>query len=349
MQLNARKAKAGIAQLTRILTLPKHDRPANDTTTAEPVQRLDRRENRWQSIANWLAGNPKVAFGLGIVGFFVLVAILGPTIVQHDPNAFSPDVLQPPSAAHWLGTTQTGQDVFAQVVDGTRVSLFLGFVAGFLATMISVIIGLIAGYFGGLIDDMLSLFMNIFLVVPALPLAVVLAAYFPFRGPLPVAIIVTITGWAWGARVLRAQTLPMRRREFVEAARASGETTLRIIFVEILPNEIAIIAAGLVGTVIYAVLAQVGLEFLGLGDVTIISWGTMFYWAQNNEALLLGAWWWFLAPGFCVALLGAGLAFINFGIDELANPRLRKERKQRRGRFTPPTAGSSAQVRKAAA
>src|SRR5207237_4883153 len=163
------------------------------------------------------------------------------------------------------------------------------------------------------------------LVIPALPLAIILAAYFPFRGPLPVAIIVTSTGWAWGARVLRAQTLSMRRREFVEAARASGETSLRIIFAEILPNVIAIVAAGLVGTVIYAILAEVGLEYLGLGDVTTVSWGTIFYWAGNNDAILLGAWWWIIPPGLCIALLGAGLAFINFGIDEIANPRLRKE------------------------
>ena len=132
---------------------------------------------------HWLAANPKVAFGLGVVGFFFLVAILGPIFVQQNPLAFGPDVLQAPSAAHWLGTTQTGQDVFAQVVVGTRVSVLLGFVAGLLATCISVIIGLAAGYFGGLIDDLLSLLMNVFLVIPALPLAVVLAAYFPFRGP----------------------------------------------------------------------------------------------------------------------------------------------------------------------
>jgi peptide/nickel transport system permease protein len=277
-----------------------------------------------------LAANPKVAIGLGIVGFFLLVAILGPLIIHQDPTALSSDVLQPPSSAHWLGTTQTGQDVFSQVVVGTRTSMLLGIGTGLMATIISVIVGLIAGYCGGLIDDMLSLVINIFLVVPAIPLAIIIAAYFPFRGPLPIAIIVTITGWAWGARVLRAQTLSLRRREFVEAARASGETTLRIIFAEILPNEIAVVAAGLVGTMIYAILAQVGLEFLGLGDVTTVSWGTIFYWAQNNEALLLGAWWWFLAPGLCVALLGAGLAFINFGIDELANPRLRKERRAKK-------------------
>jgi peptide/nickel transport system permease protein len=316
--------------MTSPLVLPKDDLSTSGITIVDNTQLMPQRESRWRRVASWLAINPKVAFGLGIVGFFVLVAILGPIVIQHDPNAFSSDILQPPSAAHWLGTTQTGQDVFAQVVDGTRVSVLLGLGAGFLATIISVIIGLTAGYFGGVVDDLLSLLINIFLVIPALPLAVVLAAYFPFRGPLPVAIIVTFTGWAWGARVLRSQTLSMRRREFVEAARASGETTPRIIFAEILPNEIAIIAAGLVGTVIYAILAQAGLEFLGLGDVTIISWGAMFYWAQNNEALLLGAWWWFLAPGCCVALLGAGLAFINFGIDELANPRLRRERRAKK-------------------
>lgn len=339
MQLKDGKAKAGAAQETPLLVLPEDN----------SAQQMMQRESRWRTTANWLAGNPKVAFGLSIVGFFVLVAILGPMIIQHNPNAFSSDTLQPPSITHWLGTTQTGQDVFAQMVVGTRVSLLFGFGAGFLATIISVIIGLTAGYFGGLVDDILSLFMNIFLVVPALPLAIVLAAYFPFRGPLPVAIIVTITGWAWGARVLRAQTLSMRRREFVEAARAVGESTLRIIFAEILPNVIAIIAAGLVGTVIYAILAEAGLEFLGLGDVTTISWGTMFYWAQNNEALLLGAWWWFLAPGCCVALLGAGLAFINFGIDELANPRLHRERKRRRDRFIASSTDSSAPARKVVA
>ncbi len=324
MQLDERKAESGVAQAPPSLLSTKRSvatRNVPINTQAVGMMRGLR------TVGSWLAANGKVTFGLSIIVFFFLVAILGPLLIQQSPTAFSPDVLQPPSAAHWLGTTQTGQDVFAQVIVGTRVSLLLGFGAGLLATIVSVIVGLTAGYFGGLVDDVLSLLINVFLVIPAIPLAIIMAAYLPFRGPLPMAIIVTITGWAWGARVLRAQTLSMRKRDFVEAARASGESRLRIVFVEILPNEIAIVAAGLVGTVIYAILAQVGLEFLGLGDVTTISWGTIFYWAQNNEALLLGAWWWFLAPGCCVALLGAGLAFINFGIDELANPRLREERK----------------------
>lgn len=288
--------------------------------------------HRWRDLWRLITLNRKVAFGLGILVFFTLVAIFGPLIFSHDPNAFTADVLSPPSVAHWLGTTQTGQDVFLQVVDGTRVSLVLGVVTGLIATLISVIVGLAGGYFGGWIDDILSLFSNVFLVLPGLPLAIVLAAFLPYKGPLTVGFVTVITGWSWGARVLRSQTLSMRGREFVEAAKASGETSARIIFFEILPNEIAIVAAELLGTIIYAILAETGLEYLGLGDVNTVSWGTMFYWAGNNDAILLGAWWWIIPPGLCIAILGAGLAFINFGIDEIANPRLRKEARPKKTR-----------------
>lgn len=280
---------------------------------------------RLRDLWHMLTVNRKVSIGLGILIFFVLLAIFGPLLFRQDPNAFSTDVLQPPSAAHWLGTTQTGQDVMTQVVVGTRLSLFMGFGIGIMTMIISVILGLMSGYYGGWIDEVLSLFTNVFLVLPTLPLTILLAAFIAYKGPLTIAIVLTITGWSWGARVLRAQTLSMRNRECIEAARATGESSLRIIFFEILPNEIAIVAAQLLGTVIYAILAETGLEFLGLGDITSTSWGNMLYWAANNDALLLGAWWWFLAPGLCIAILGAGLAFINFGIDEIANPRLRKD------------------------
>lgn len=265
----------------------------------------------------------KIRLGLGIIGFFVLVAIFAPLIAHQDPQAFSDAALEPPSAAHWLGTTQTGQDVFAQIVFGTRLTLLVGFSVGIIATTISVIMGLVAGYFGGLVDDILSLLMNVFLVIPSLPLAIVMAGYVTVRGPVPVAIVLVITGWAWGARVLRAQTLSMRQRDFVAAARASGETPLRIIFAEILPNEVAIVFSSLIFTILYAILAEIGLEFLGLSDVFATSWGNVLYWATNGNALLLEAWWWFAPAGLCIALLGAGLAFVNFGIDEITNPRLR--------------------------
>src|SRR2546421_6581687 len=269
--------------------------------------------------------NRKATVGLCLVLFFVLVAFIGPLFIHTDPSALSNNVLVPPSTAHWLGTTQTGQDVFSQVVIGTRVSILWGFTTGLVVTALSVIVGLIAGYLSGIVDDALTLLINVFLVLPGFPLAVVLAAYLPSKGPLTVALVIALTSWAYQARVLRAQTLSMRHRDFVDAARSNGESAWRIIFFEIFPNEIAIVAAGFVGTAIYVILAAAGLEFLGLGDVSVIDWGTMFYWAQNNDALLLGAWWWYVAPGMCIALLGAGLALINFGIDEGANPRLRVE------------------------
>ncbi len=291
---------------------------ADEGIRAELLRRLAKRK-----VNLALFRSVKIRIGLGILGFFVLVAIFGPLFVHQDPQAFSSDVLSPPSAAHWLGTTQTGQDVFAQVIDGTRMTLLVGFAVGALATFLSVVIGLTAGYFGGVVDEVISLVINIFLVIPALPLTIVLAGYIPVRGPLPVAIVISLTGWAWGARVLRAQTMSLRKREFVEAARASGENTFRIIFAEILTNELAIVASSLIFTIIYAIFSEVGLEFLGLSDVTVTSWCNMLFWATNNQALLLGAWWWIVPPGLCIALLGAGLAFTNFGIDELTNPRLR--------------------------
>ena len=264
-----------------------------------------------------------IRIGLGIVGFFVLIAIFAPVFVHGDPEAFSADVLAPPSAQHWLGTTQTGQDVFLQVLLGTRLTILVGFAVGFAATFLSVVIGISAAYFGGLVDEVLSVLTNVFLVIPALPLAIVLGSYITVKGPLPLALVITLTGWAWGARVLRAQTLSLRKRDFVEAARAGGEGSLRIMFAEILPNEIAIVMSSLIFTIIYAILAEMGLEFIGLGDVTLNSWGNMLFWASNDNALLVGAWWWVVPPGLCMAVLGAGLAFINFGIDEITNPRLR--------------------------
>jgi peptide/nickel transport system permease protein len=287
------------------------------TVTSPTAMRL---RDLWRIVTS----NRKVSLGLAIMIFFVLVAVFGPMFIHQDPNAFSTDRLQPPSAAHWLGTTQTGQDILAQVIVGTRLSVFMGFAIGILTMIVSIIVGLISGYYIGWIDETLSLITNVFLVLPTLPLAILLAAFVAYKGPLTITLVLTITGWSWGARVLRSQTLSLRNWDYVEAARVSGESDLRIIFFEILPNQIAIVAAQFLGTVIYAILAETGLEFLGLGDITSISWGTMLYWAGNNDALLLGAWWWFLPPGLCIAILGAGLAFVNFGIDEIANPRLRR-------------------------
>src|SRR5438309_9936654 len=278
-------------------------------------------------LAIWRAmtTSPRVALGSAIVGFFILVGLIGPFFMPYDPNATSNLFIASPSAAHWLGTTVVGQDIFSQLIYGTRTSVFWGLGTGMLVTLLSVIVGLVSGYFGGWIDDLLTLLTNVSLVLPALPLAIVLAAYFP-RGPLTISLVIVFTNWAWQARVLRSQTLSMRSREFVMAARVSGEYTWRIIFCEIFPNEIGLVVAGFVSTTIYVVLSWAALEFLGLGDGTIPSWGSLLYWAQQAGALGGGLWWWFIPPGACIAILGAGLSLINFGIDEIDHPRLRIER-----------------------
>jgi peptide/nickel transport system permease protein len=265
----------------------------------------------------------KLMSGTVILAIFIIVAIIGPYIVSKDPSALSNAVLRPPSAAHWLGTTQTGQDIFAQLMVGTRVSMLIGFVAAGIATVLSVVIGVAGGYAGGVVDELLSVLSNVFLVIPALPLVIVLAGYLPNKGTFTVALVISVTGWAWGARIIRAQTLSLRKRDYVEAARLSGEGFFRILFWEILPHEIAIIAASFLGTVVFAILTEAGIAFLGLSDVTVWSWGTMLYWAQADQALLLGAWWWFVPPGLAIGLVGTALALMNFGIDELINPRLR--------------------------
>ncbi|HEX9067623.1 MAG TPA: ABC transporter permease [Ktedonobacterales bacterium] len=267
--------------------------------------------------------NRKVMAGSSIVGFFVLVAIIGPFVMTQDPMRYTRNLLAPPSAAHLLGTNQGGQDLSSQLVVGTRDSVTWAFVAGLAVTVIAITIGLVSGYFGGIIDDLLSLITNVFLVIPSFPLAIVAVEFFS-RTTLTIVLIVALTNWPWGARVLRAQTLSLRSREFVTAARASGEHTWRIIFFEIFPNVISVVAASFITTTIQVLLAIAGLEFLGFGQSSIVSWGTMLYDAYSGGALLIGAWWWFAPPGICIALLGAGLALLNFGIDEVADPRLRR-------------------------
>lgn len=267
--------------------------------------------------------NSKAMTGLAILAFFTLIAIIGPWIAPFDPSAQSNDILQPPSWSHWMGTTHLGQDILSQLIVGTRGVIVVGFVAGILATAFGVIVGVTAGFVGGVGDETLSALSNVFLVIPQLPLIIIIAGQLPSAGGLTVAVVIAATGWAWGARVLRAQTLSLRKRDFVEAARASGERTWRIIFAEILPNLTAIIASGFVGTVTFAVLSLITLAFIGIGSGNDWNWGTILFWAQSQLALQRGAWWWFIPAGLCIALLGMALTLINFGIDEFVNPRLR--------------------------
>jgi peptide/nickel transport system permease protein len=267
----------------------------------------------------------KAKIGAVILAAFILVAIIGPWVAPFDPSATTTGQALPmgPTASHLLGTTATGQDVLSQLLAGTRSTVVLGLLTGVIATLLSVVVGTSAGFLGGLADEGLSLVANIFLVLPALPLLVVILGYLPHSGQLPTAIVLSVLGWPWGARVIRAQTLSLRRRDYVAAAREVGEPTWRIIVFELLPNQVGLIAASFVGIVLYAILTSVALAFLGVADLSTWSYGTMLYWAQSGNAVQLGAWWWYVPPGVCAALLGTSLVLLNFGLDELGNPRLR--------------------------
>ena len=281
----------------------------------------------------WWPRSGKVQFGLVVAILYVLLAIVGPWVAPYEPTATSREVMQPPSPTHWMGTTQLGEDVFSQFLAGARISLLVGVTAAFFSKVISLIVGVLGGYFRGVADEILYILTAVFLVIPGMPLLIVLTGYLPSRGAIAVAFVIALTSWAGSARVLRAQTMSLRNRDFVEAARATGESRWRIILAEIVPNELPLIASGFLFMIIAGVMAEAGLSFLGLGSLTSVSWGTMLYFAQSSQAFLYGAWWWFIPPGLAIAFLGAALALINFGIDEYSNPRLRTGSKAFR---TPP-------------
>ena len=281
----------------------------------------------------------KAITGMVIIGVFTLVAIVGPWIAPYDPDEMTADLLVKPSWHHLMGTDHLGRDVFSQLVVGTRGVIVVGLVAGVIATVLAIAVGVSAGFLGGVGDEVLSSLSNIFLVIPALPLIIIICSQLSEAGNFVVALVLAFTGWAWGARLLRAQTLSLRRRDFIEAARASGEKTWRIVWFETLPNLTAIIASSFISTVTFAVLSQTTLAFIGVTSVSDWSWGSILYWAQGNQALARGAWWWFVPAGLLIALLGMALSLVNFGIDEFVNPRLRlaglSPREMRRRKIRP--------------
>jgi peptide/nickel transport system permease protein len=293
-----------------------------------------------------LPRSPKVLIGLGLLIVFVILAVVAPWIAPYDPtrtfSTTAPFPL-PPSGAHLLGTTQQQEDVLSQLLVGGRSTILVAFVAGLVATVLSIAVGVTAGYLGGLADDLLSMLANFFLIMPALPLLIVIFGFLPqAQGSDDVLIgaIIAITGWAWGARVLRAQTLSLRSRDYVESARLIGERGWRIISFEILPNLVPIVASSFLFTVLYGVGTYTALAFLGLVNPDHVSWGGMLFYAQVADAEQAGYWWLYIPPGLAVALLGTSLALLNFGIDEFINPRLRAAGLSRRRARRAAPAGS---------
>jgi peptide/nickel transport system permease protein len=302
---------------------------ANTSAVIEPPSpaRIRARGGLWTAVRT----NRKAMAGLIIFVIFLAMAVFPRlfTSVKHPNDAAQFASLAHPGSHHWLGTTQLGQDIYAQLIYGTRQSLVIALIAGFFATVLSVLIGVSAAYLGGIGDEVLSMLTNVFLVIPTFPLIIVLATYAGKGNLLVVIVVLVVTGWSYGANQLRAQTLSLRNRDFLESARVRGERRSYIIVAELLPTMTSLIVANFLGAALYAVLTAAGLQFLGLGDPTSLSWGTMLYWSQNDGALQSGFPVWAIAPGICVALLGASFALLNYAFDEISNPALRPVRRIR--------------------
>ncbi len=299
-----------------------------------PVTGPGRRRHGFTDLARAVRSNRKASAGVILLALFSIMALVPQWLTPYDPQSTSFRPSLAPSLRHLLGTTAYGQDVWSQLVWSARESLLIAVGVGLLATAVSVIVGVAAAYLGGLPDHVLSLVTDVFLVIPTFPLIVVLATYAK-SGSLTVLIaVLVVTGWSYGARQLRSQALSVRNREFLEAARVRGERSLYVIVVEILPTMTSLIVANFLGAALYAVLAAAGLQFIGLGNASDLSWGTMLYWAENNSALQVGSPLWEIMPGACVALLGTAFALLNYAFDEISNPALRPAGRRRAARAT---------------
>jgi peptide/nickel transport system permease protein len=292
--------------------LPGSTEPSSGGNAGQAIGRM------WKAIRS----NGKAVTGAILLAIFALLAIFPWAIAHDNPSAEIYKASLGPSAAHLFGTTSYGQDLFAQAVWGTRETLIIAVVSGVLSTFLSVIMGLAAGYLGGAWDSVLNFITDVLLVVPTFPLLIIIVAYLPRVGVPGLIAVLVITGYSYGARQLRAQTLSVRSRDYLEAARVRGERRFYVIMVEIIPSMTSLIVATFLGTAVYNVLAAAGLQFLGFGDPSSVSWGTMLYWAENNEALQTGQYLWAIVPGALIALLGAAFVLVNYAFDEISNPAL---------------------------
>jgi peptide/nickel transport system permease protein len=279
-------------------------------------------------MARAVTSNRKATVGAALLVLFLLVAAFPEFIARDNPNAEIYRRFLPISSHHLLGTTALGQDMFSQVVWGTRPVLMIAFGVGLGATLIAMLVGVAAAYLGGAWDGVLNVITDVLLVIPLFPLLIIIGSYLHGAGTLVMIVVITTTGWSYTARQLRSQALSLRSRDFLEAARVRGERRLYIVVVEIIPTMTSLLVASFLTNALYAVLFSSGLQFIGLGNPNVTSWGTMLYWAENNEAFQVAPLW-IIAPGVCIVALGAAFALINYAFDEIGNPSLRPLRRTR--------------------
>ena len=264
--------------------------------------------------------------GVILLGVVAVIAIFGPMLFPFDPKAVgrsAADILQPPSAQHWLGTDELGRDVFRATLAGSRISLLVGLLATAISILVGAVVGLVAGYYPGWPDSVLMRVTDFFLVMPTLPLVIALAALFGQSLGI-IILVIGLTGWPSTARIVRSQVLSLRERQFVVRIRSLGASDLRIVGSHILPNVLPLIFANTVLVIAGSILSEATLAFLGLGDPVHVSWGTMLHFAFVSGATGRGAWWYFLPPGFGIVLVVLGFTLFGHTLDRILNPRLRE-------------------------
>lgn len=266
---------------------------------------------------------PKAVVGFSIIGIFVVLSVFAPLIAQHNPSSVNQAaMMQPPNASYWFGTNNEGQDLFSQWLYGTRTTMLIGLGVACIGTFLSVVIGIYGGYKGGRTDAVLSWITQVMLVLPGYPLTLVIISYIPNAGAQAIVWILGLTGWAPAARMKRAQAQTYRSRDFVLAARLGGLSDLYIMFSEVLPNMLSLVFNTFISLMAGGIFGEAFLRFLGIGSSAQPSLGNMLNAAQNGDALMYGAWWWFIPPGATITLFLLALTLINYGVDTVSNPRL---------------------------
>ena len=291
-----------------------------------PLPPFPSRKGRGSGFVGYLRRNPSLAVGIVLLSLLALFVIVGNFVVDTElARPLSVRALQPPSWDHLFGTDRQGRDLLAVMVAGTPLTLKIGFVAGFIGVGVGTVLAFTAGYYRGTVDAVIRGVADVGLTVPGLLVLILIAV--SVRGGLTVnemAIIVASLAWLNPTRTIRSQVLTLRERGYVEVARLNGMSGPAIILREMLPNLLPYLAATLVNAVSAAILASVGLEVLGLGPVESPTLGMTLYWINFNAAILNGWWWWWLAPTVIILIVFLGLFFLTVGLDEVANPRLRR-------------------------
>lgn len=286
-------------------------------------------------ILRFFINSPKTTIGIILISIILILTMGAGLFTSYDPTyRFENEYHTPPNSEHILGTTQLGKDVFSQTLYGGRKSIIVGVTAGAITVVLGLFFGISAGYLGGVYDSIVTTIINIMMVIPSIVLLLIIASYLGQISPYLICIIIGLTSWPFNARVLRAQTMSIRNREFVYSAETLGESKLRILFVEIMPNMLSMISSSFVSTIIYAIMAHATLEFIGFGDPLAVTWGTMLLNAKNTGALHGHLWWEIIGPILGLVIIGGGLTLINFSIDEISNPKLRAQRIMRAYRRT---------------